>query len=175
MANRKRKNRISFYLDDKELEHLNQLGTAANISMSEVIRHLVNGTVPPLPPTDGERTMLRILRGIGTNLNQIAFQMNDGSYPRSAAFDKTMQSTQAAIEQFQSYLSERPAWVMRDAPAVETSRHIKPAAQPPQFSEEVKPAAAPKAEPIIAPTEPTPPSAGEIDDLLALFVDAGGV
>lgn len=175
MANRKRKNQMNIYFDDDELAHLAQLGEAANISMSEVIRHLVNGTVPPLPPTEGERTMLRILRGIGTNLNQIAFQMNDGSYPRSAAFDKTMQSTQTAIEQFQSYLSERPAWVMQDAPAAETSRRSKLAAQPSQLSEEVQPAAAPKAEPIIVPTEPTPPSAGEIDDLLALFVDAGGV
>ncbi len=69
---RKRHIQIITRLDSTEYEHLKKRVKKSGLSQSAYIRHLINGLVPTDTPPPDYFAMMKELRHIGVNLNQIA-------------------------------------------------------------------------------------------------------
>ena len=71
-ANRKRKHFVSLRLDDREYNKLKEWSAATNRTMSDYLRELLEDNQPiEFPPIEYQE-VLRELRKIGINLNQLA-------------------------------------------------------------------------------------------------------
>ena len=71
-ANRKRKHFVSLRLDDREYNKLKEWSAATNRTMSDYLRELLEDNQPIVFPPIEYQEVLRELRKIGINLNQIA-------------------------------------------------------------------------------------------------------
>mgnify|MGYP003411972440 CR=1 FL=1 len=71
-ASRKRKHRVPVRLDDDEYKKLCEWSTAANRTMNDYIRELLSDSQPIAFPPIEYQEVLRELRKIGINLNQLA-------------------------------------------------------------------------------------------------------
>jgi hypothetical protein len=69
---RKRNIRYQLWLDEKEAERFNRLVKRSGLPREVYLRHLINGLVPTDAPPPDYFSMMKELRYIGTNLNQIA-------------------------------------------------------------------------------------------------------
>ena len=69
---RKRDIQIITHLNYGEREYLRKLVKKSGLSQEAYIRHLINGLVPTDVPPPDYYAMMRELRAIGTNLNQVA-------------------------------------------------------------------------------------------------------
>ena len=69
---RKRDIQIVTHLDQNERERLRKLVKKSGLSQEAYIRHLINGLLPTDAPPPDYHAMMRELRAIGTNLNQVA-------------------------------------------------------------------------------------------------------
>lgn len=67
-----RKNRIEVRLSNEELMFLNSEVAKTGLSREEYLRSLINKVVPANKPTDELIEVIKQLRMIGNNLNQIA-------------------------------------------------------------------------------------------------------
>lgn len=73
---RKRSNRVVFYVDDKELKHLNKNCAVSGMRREQFLRQLIMGVeLKPRPP-DSYKELARELSAIGNNINQIAHLAN---------------------------------------------------------------------------------------------------
>jgi hypothetical protein len=63
---------IQFWLNKKEAEAFDKKVKRSGLSREAYLRHLINGLVPTDAPPPDYHAMMRGLRAIGTNLNQIA-------------------------------------------------------------------------------------------------------
>jgi len=68
----KRNIEIKIRLDKKEAEALNKRVKKSGLSRESYLRHIINGLVPTALPPPDYHGMMRELRAIGNNLNQIA-------------------------------------------------------------------------------------------------------
>ena len=76
-ANRKRKHFVSLRLDDREYNKLKEWSAATNRTMSDYLRELLEDNQPiEFPPIEYQE-VLRELRKIGINLNQLASKAHD--------------------------------------------------------------------------------------------------
>ena len=73
---RKRNNKIVFYLDDKELDKLTRNILKTGLSREAYIRMVIFGTVPKERPSADFFEVLRQLRMIGNNIQQVAIKAN---------------------------------------------------------------------------------------------------
>ncbi|MCQ2485528.1 MAG: plasmid mobilization relaxosome protein MobC [Clostridia bacterium] len=73
---RKRNNKIVFYLDDKELDKLTRNIQKTGLSREAYIRMIIFGTVPKERPSADFFEVLRQLRMIGNNIQQVAIKAN---------------------------------------------------------------------------------------------------
>ena len=71
-ANRKRKHFVSLRLDDREYNKLKEWSAATNRTMSDYLRELLEDNQPIEFPSIEYQEVLRELRKIGINLNQLA-------------------------------------------------------------------------------------------------------
>lgn len=71
-TNRKRKHRVPIRLDDDEYEKLKEWSIAAKRTMSDYLRELLKDSQPVAFPPIEYQEVLRELRKIGINLNQLA-------------------------------------------------------------------------------------------------------
>ena len=71
-ANRKRKHFVPLRLDDSEYKKLKEWSAASNRTMSDYLRELLEDNQPIEFPPIEYREVLRELRKIGINLNQLA-------------------------------------------------------------------------------------------------------
>lgn len=69
---RKRNIRYQLWLDEKEAERFNRLVKRSGLPREVYLRHLINGLIPTDAPPPDYFSMMKELRHIGTNLNQIA-------------------------------------------------------------------------------------------------------
>ena len=69
---RKRQNPIQVYLDESEYNKLKEWSAASNRTMSAYIRELLSDSQPVAFPPIEYQEVLRELRRIGINLNQLA-------------------------------------------------------------------------------------------------------
>ena len=94
---RKRSNQILFYLNDKELKILNQRIAKTGLSREAYLRSLIENTVPKeLPPMDFYDVM-RELRQISINMNQIAMKANTLNLIDAPYYTKCHKELQSAI------------------------------------------------------------------------------
>jgi hypothetical protein len=68
----KRNIKITFRLDKSENEIFKKRIKKSGLSQEAYIRHLINGLVPTDAPPPDYHAMMRELRAIGNNLNQVA-------------------------------------------------------------------------------------------------------
>lgn len=73
---RNRPNQILFYLNDKELQILNQRVAKTGLSREAYLRSLIANTVPKEQPPMDFYDVMRELRQISINMNQIALKAN---------------------------------------------------------------------------------------------------
>ena len=73
---RTRQKRIEFHLSDQEFVWLNRRIVKSGLTLSAYIRHLINDRVPQDKPPIEYEGILKELRAIGRNINQIAFVAN---------------------------------------------------------------------------------------------------
>ena len=69
---RKRNIQIILRLDEKENEQFKKRVKKAGLSQAAYLRHLINGLVPTDAPPPDYFSMMKEIRQIGNNLNQIA-------------------------------------------------------------------------------------------------------
>ena len=73
---RRRNRHISVWMNEREYQHLKAQAQSAGLGMDPFIRNLVAGVqLRPRPP-DTYAALLRELRAIGNNVNQLAHQAN---------------------------------------------------------------------------------------------------
>ena len=81
---RSRSHFTGVWLSDTEYRQLMQLCQSSGLSASAMIRKCIMGeTVKPRPP-DCYAELLRVLSGIGTNINQLAHWANGKGYVTQA-------------------------------------------------------------------------------------------
>jgi peptide subunit release factor 1 (eRF1) len=84
---RKRNIHVQCWLDKKEAEQLQKLVKRSGLTRETYLRHLISGVVPQDAPPPDYHAMMRELRGIGTNLNQLAHRANALGEIDTARFD----------------------------------------------------------------------------------------
>lgn len=76
---------FNFRISEKEHKRLKRRAKSCGLSMSGYVRQIINGYKPRESPPADYFAMTRELKGIGNNLNQLAFVANatgliDGAY-----------------------------------------------------------------------------------------------
>lgn len=81
---RTRRNSVGLWLSDAELTHLRQQCQITGLNTNTYLRKLIMGEhLCPRPP-DAYTALLRVLSGIGTNINQLAHWANSKGYVTQA-------------------------------------------------------------------------------------------
>ena len=88
---------VQFWLSKKESEVFNKRVRKSGLSRESYIRHLINGLVPTDVPPPDYHAMMRELRAIGTNLNQIAQKANILRVIDAKRFDEAVTTLNKAV------------------------------------------------------------------------------
>ena len=112
--NRKRNERIHIYLSKQELEHVNQLAKTSGVSREEYTRMLYRGVLPPPVISKEVNEVLKQLRRIGNNINQIAHIANTIEDVNYDSFMKCYEELQGVIFNFKEILTKPKELVIED-------------------------------------------------------------
>ena len=94
---RKRANQILFYLNDKELQLLNERVAKTGLSREAYLRSLIANTVPKeLPPMEFF-DVLRELRQLNVNMNQIALKAHTLNLIDAPYYEQCHKELQAVV------------------------------------------------------------------------------
>jgi len=100
--NIKRPHHIQVWLDDFEYQRLNVMVAYTNKSREQVLRDLINGlTIKESPPAD-YGTIIRELRRIGANINQIAATLHSHGF----LDEPTLADAAASIRKMEKQFAE---------------------------------------------------------------------
>jgi len=84
---RKRNIRAQVWLNEAESQRLHDNAKRTGLSQENYLRSLINGYMPKELPHIDFYNMMRELRAIGRNINQIAVQANTTKYVDEAVFE----------------------------------------------------------------------------------------
>lgn len=73
---RSRPVQVKVYLNEEEYENLCNLCEKTNLKKGRLIRLLLEGYVPPKAPPVDYKKLIREVRAVGNNINQILFYVN---------------------------------------------------------------------------------------------------
>lgn len=73
---RSRPVQVKVYLNEEEYENLCRLCKETNLKRGRLIRLLLEGYVPPQAPPVDYKKLIREVRAVGNNINQILFYAN---------------------------------------------------------------------------------------------------
>ncbi len=94
---RRRSIRAQVWLDENESRRLHDNAKKVGLSQENYLRSLINGYVPKeLPPID-YYNMIRELRAIGGNINQLAVKANTTGYVDGLGFEREVVRLRKAI------------------------------------------------------------------------------
>ena len=94
---RKRSIRAQVWLNEIESRRLHDNAKKAGLSQENYLRSLINGYVPKaLPPID-YYNMIRELRVIGSNINQLAAKANTTGYVDGTGFEREAAHLRKAV------------------------------------------------------------------------------
>lgn len=68
---RRRPIQVKAYFNEKEYRNLCELSEKTKLAKGQLIRYLVQGYIPPVPPPVDYKKLIRELRMLGNNINQI--------------------------------------------------------------------------------------------------------
>ncbi|MGF6990534.1 hypothetical protein M2150_001799 [Lachnospiraceae bacterium PM6-15] len=95
---RKRKVQILFRLNEKEAEVFGKKIKRSGLTREVYLRQLIKGVVPRDAPPPDYYSMMRELRSIGTNLNQIAQKANVLNVVDVKRYDEVVRHFEATIK-----------------------------------------------------------------------------
>lgn len=101
----KRSKEIKIRLNEWEYDKINKLVKQSGISRESYIRMLINKVVPPPLITTELDQVLRQLRSIGTNMNQIAYVANATKYVNHEEYRKNHEELKDAIFEIKMHLN----------------------------------------------------------------------
>ena len=90
------------WLNDEEIKKLKNDSKKAGLSQSAYVRNLINGYKPKEQPSDEIFEMLKQLRGIGVNLNQIARKANALGFVDAPYYKRNASKLDNFIEKFEN-------------------------------------------------------------------------
>ena len=90
------------WLNDEEKKRLENNASKVGLSQSSYIRNLINGYKPKEQPTEEIFEMLKQLRGIAINLNQIARKANALDFIDVPYYQKTNKKLDEFIKKFEN-------------------------------------------------------------------------
>ena len=93
----KRNIEIKLRLGTKEAEILNKRVRKSGLSRESYLRHLIAGLVPTDAPPPDYHAIMRELRAIGTNLNQVALKANALNVVDAKRYDEAAAALDKAI------------------------------------------------------------------------------
>ena len=105
---------IIIRLTNEELQHVNQLAKTSGISREEYTRMLYRGLVSPPVITKEVYEVLKQLRRIGNNINQIAYIANTTEDVNYDSFMKCYEELQGVIFNLKEILTKPKELVIED-------------------------------------------------------------
>lgn len=87
---RKRKIGFLLYLNEEEAERLNKLAKSTGNSKSKYLRLLINGYKPITAPAANYPVLIRELRAVGNNLNQLLKHARAVQYINTSELQKVL-------------------------------------------------------------------------------------
>jgi hypothetical protein len=98
---RKRNFRAQVWLNDSESQRLHDNAKRTGLSQENYLRSLINGYAPKELPSVDFYNMIRELRAIGGNINQLAAKANTTGYVDEAGFEREAAYLRKAILEIQ--------------------------------------------------------------------------
>ena len=102
---RKRQIPIQVYLDESEYNKLKEWSAASKRTMSDYIRELLSDSQPVAFPPIEYQEVLRELRKIGINLNQIASKAHSLGFIDAPEYEQNEKRVRKAIADFSEVLT----------------------------------------------------------------------
>ncbi|MGF7018861.1 hypothetical protein M2145_002644 [Lachnospiraceae bacterium PF1-21] len=96
---RKRKVQVLFRLSEKEAEAFEKKVGRSGLNREVYLRHLIKGVIPRDAPPPDYYTMMKELRSIGNNLNQIAQKANVLNVVDVKRYDEVVRHFEVAIKE----------------------------------------------------------------------------
>ncbi len=93
----KRTNRIQVWLNDEELKSLNKKVKCTGMCREGYIRNVLRGVVPIERPSVELMDVIRELRFVGRNMNQIAMRANETNMVDALQYKKNFDMVHKAI------------------------------------------------------------------------------
>lgn len=98
---RKRNIRAQVWLNEAESRRLRDNAKRTGLSQESYLRSLINGYLPKELPSIYFYNMIRELRSIGGNINQLAAETNTTGYVDEAGFDREAARLRKAVLEIQ--------------------------------------------------------------------------
>lgn len=105
MGNRTRSARLQVYLTGKELEDLEEKVRKTGLTKSTYIRKIIKDIRPKERPQADFFEVLKVLRQISINMNQIALKANAIGFINAEAYWENSRRLQEAISDLKSRMS----------------------------------------------------------------------
>lgn len=105
MENRTRNNRFLVSLSDKEMSELKQKVKKTGLTRDAYIRMVLSGVQPRELPQQDYFEVLKILRQISINMNQIAIKANTIGFINADAYWENSRRLQETITELKSWMS----------------------------------------------------------------------
>ena len=102
---RKRQHPIQIYLNDEELKNLDEWSAACRMTRSDYLRNLIQGFQPIAFPPLEYTEVLRELRQIGVNMNQIASKAHSLGFIDAPEYERNEKRVRKAIADFSEPLA----------------------------------------------------------------------
>lgn len=102
---RKRDIRTQVWLHAAERQRLRDNAKRTGLSQESYLRSLINGYVPKELPSIDFYNMIRELRAIGSNINQLAIKANTTGYVDEAGFERESAHLRKAILEIQKAIT----------------------------------------------------------------------
>jgi hypothetical protein len=84
-------------LNEKEAERFDMIVKRSGLPREVYLRHLINGLIPTETPPPDYHNMMKELRGIGRNMNQIAQKAHVLNVIDTKRFDEAYEQYKAAV------------------------------------------------------------------------------
>ena len=97
-ANRKRPRRVYVYLTEKEYQDVKAKAKISGLSIGEYTRRLYAGEQIVTAPTDDVIVLIREVKRVGSNLNQLLRRLNSYGLVHGPELDNCIEDTQGAID-----------------------------------------------------------------------------
>ena len=106
----KRIHRVTVCLTEEGHLKLNEMCKATKLTMSKLIRFLLSGYLPAQAPPAEYAVLIKELRAVGNNLNQLARIVHSGGYLNTAELEKACKKFNEVSEKVDEAFAPKRAW-----------------------------------------------------------------